>query len=704
MNKKFIHVRQKENYDCGAACVSTMLKTYGLNISNKQINKSLKMNQYGTSMLSISRFLNQNGLSNKVYNVGDKLSEFIHELPLPCIAVIDNENMNHYIVIHDCRGSNLFVSDPLDFKLRNVSISDFKQTFSGILLLIEEVTPSDDNKSKMKKDPIYKKHLISFFKDNKKFLIYTFILSIFVTAFGVTSSFFTGILVDVVIPGSLSETLNFFALIFIGFAILQCSFQYLRDRLIIKTARKIEKNLTKKYFRHLLKLKQPSFRNREVGQYISRFNDALTLTEMFSRTLITSIVDLLLIFISGVLLFNVSSTLFLLALMPILLYVGISYLFFDKLALKNRKAMEKHADVNSFFIQTLSGIDNIKALNKEKNIEEINKQKLQNYIDDGLKLDRTNVLNMYFKNIVQLLFPILILWIGGKQILASNLTLGALFTFLSLMNYFFTSIQNIVNLQPYIQKSIIAAERFFNIIEHDKTEENQHSGVLGNQIESISLRDLDYSYKSGTTVLKNVNISLEKGESAVFVGRSGLGKSTLGKILIKFLEVENGKVFINNQDINTIDTNSIRSRVTYLNDKSFFVKGTILENLCLGSQYSRSEIESACEIACIKDFIEALPGDYEFKLRENANNISLGQAQRLSLARAILNKPDVLILDEVLSNIDEENAKQIMLNLKKLDLIKVFINHNVYLNEYYDKIYTFTDKSIILSERKIEAL
>ncbi|KZM53255.1 pallidocin leader peptidase/ABC transporter [Aeribacillus pallidus] len=701
--RKFAHVRQQENYDCGAACVATILEHYGIDSNLNELKDRLKTNGYGTSLLSISKLLNEVGLTNKVYNVNDSIEKVIRNIELPCLAVVNNGNTSHYIVIHKINGNDLVISDPLDYKIRKEKITKFKTYFAGILMVIypsNNFYIESNKKSKLKNN--YRKRFFNFLKGNKIFLFWTFVLSLLLTIFGVTLSYFTGILVDEIIPNNLTETLNFIALAFILLAIIQCTFQYFRDRLIVKTARKIEKVLTERYFSHLLQMPYLSIKNREVGEFISRFNDALTLTELFSNTLITAIVDLLLIFISGALLYYVSSDLFLVALMPIVLYIVITYLFFDKLSLKNRKVMEKHADVNAFFIQALNGIENIKSLNKENNIQEINKIKLYSYIDAGLQLDNTNVLSMYFKNIVQFIFPIMILWIGGKQILAAKLTLGALFTFISLMNYFFTSIQKVVNLQPYIQKAIVAAERFFDILDYNLIESCNKGEKINNKINLVDVRNLTFKYNDNNLIFNNVSLSIHRGETIAFVGQSGSGKSTLAKLLVKFLDVEDNSIFINGKDLNEIDVNSLRKRIFYISDKKFFVKGTILDNLCLGGDFKQSDIDEACKIACIYDFINELPGKYNFHLQENASNISLGQAQRLSLARALLHKPDVLILDEVISNIDKDNAISIMNNLKNIDIIKIFINHNIYLKDYYDKVYIFSDNNINLLERNLE--
>nr|WP_285289439.1 ATP-binding cassette domain-containing protein [Bacillus sp. ISL-57] len=181
---------------------------------------------------------------------------------------------------------------------------------------------------------------------------------------------------------------------------------------------------------------------------------------------------------------------------------------------------------------------------------------------------------------------------------------------------------------------------------------------------------------------------------------SGSGKSTLAKLIVKLYQCGDNQIFINNLDICSINTDSLRKKVLYLSQNTFFLKGTIKENLCLGKEFSAEDIDEACRLACMDNTIKNLPYQYNYTLSEDASNLSIGQKQRLSIARALLHKPDVIIFDEITSNIDKGNTDKIMENLKSYNGIKLFITHKIEDLDYFDKVYTIKQKTIHLQERR----
>ncbi|MDA7027083.1 peptidase domain-containing ABC transporter [Bacillus sp. CLL-7-23] len=688
--KKITHKIQHTDYDCGAACVAMVLKHYNIDYNFNDLKYKLGTDVNGTQLLSIYETLNWFEFKSKVYRIKEKVETVLNHITLPCIALLNNENENHYVVIHKVTHKSILVSDPLISKVKKEKMESFIGKFSGFILIAEPQKIHYFKKSKQKESS-YLSKFVNFLKTEKIFLILTFFLSLLLTVFGVSTSFFSGILIDGILPHNLDSVLYIFALLFIFFAFFQALFQFLRDKLIIKMSIKLEKKLTTRYFNHLLKIPVFQTRNKEIGEFISRFNDVLTISQTFSYTLIATLVDFLLIFISGYLMFHVSYQLFLLTIVPVLLYLVICYLFFDNIGNKNRKVMESKANVNSFFIQTLSGIENVKALNIEKRISTLNDSKFNIYMNKLLELQNTNNISQFLKNIIQYVFPVVILWIGGNLVLSSQLTIGKLVTFLSLSAFFFTSVQNIANIQAEIQQSFIAADRVLDVLTSNIVEDIKSGQKIKGKINSIRFRDLSFSYKN-RPIFDGISFEIGKNETVSFIGESGCGKSTLAKLLIKFLETKKGEIYINNINIKDINIKSLREKICYINDKHFFIPGTVRENLTLGGSFSDDEIIKACEVACIHDYINKLNKEYNHILLEGTSNFSLGQAQRLSIARAVLHKPDVLILDEVLSNVDEENAIKIVENLKNIDIITIFINHNSYLFGYYDKVFDFSKK------------
>ncbi|MCY9031322.1 ATP-binding cassette domain-containing protein, partial [Bacillus inaquosorum] len=183
----------------------------------------------------------------------------------------------------------------------------------------------------------------------------------------------------------------------------------------------------------------------------------------------------------------------------------------------------------------------------------------------------------------------------------------------------------------------------------------------------------------------------------IIIGESGTGKSTFAKSLSKLYKVPDNKIYLNGLDINRYNHLSIRKRIVYIDENPFLFKGTIKENLCMGENFDQDEIENACIISQCHEFICKLDKQYSYKLSENGSNLSTGQKQRLALARAILHQPQVLILDESLSNIDPDNTKLIYENLHRMHCLIILITHNDSSNFKYNKKLVFRNNRIIES-------
>lgn len=161
-----------------------------------------------------------------------------------------------------------------------------------------------------------------------------------------------------------------------------------------------------------------------------------------------------------------------------------------------------------------------------------------------------------------------------------------------------------------------------------------------------------------------------------------------------------GKITINNTDLQSINSKSLRSKIHYISNNKFIITGSIYENLCLGKEFKTNDILNACHNACILEFIESLPKKFDTIILESGKNLSLGQAQRLLIARTLLHNPEVVIFDESMSNIDKTNKKIIMNNLSSYNFIKIFITHDP-INEYYDKVFEIKDKNLKLINQSI---
>jgi ATP-binding cassette subfamily B protein len=274
---------------------------------------------------------------------------------------------------------------------------------------------------------------------------------------------------------------------------------------------------------------------------------------------------------------------------------------------------------------------------------------------------------------------LVLLWAGTLEVIKGNMTVGSLVTFYSLLNYFLSPIQNLVELQGTLQSALVAADRLNDIL--DLSPEASGDQDI-NEIHEIALEDVSFRYGNRDLILKNLSLSAHKGEQIALTGESGCGKSTVTKLLMGLYDPEKGSVKINGKDVKEYSLKAVRDRIAYVPQSTFFFADTIKANLFLGLEENKipteEELEKVLDLCCC-DFIKRLPFGIESMLDENGANLSGGQRQRLAIARAILRKPELLILDEATSALDNITEYRIQSALRKLcsNMIVVTIAHRL---------------------------
>ena len=232
--------------------------------------------------------------------------------------------------------------------------------------------------------------------------------------------------------------------------------------------------------------------------------------------------------------------------------------------------------------------------------------------------------------------------------------------------------------------------------EQTKNESEEEISLL----QPIKIRDLTFSYGTRANVLEHVSMEIQPGDRIAVIGQSGSGKTTLAKLLLRFYEVKPGAIRIGNQNLNEISHAVLRSKMAYISQNNFLFSGTIHDNLTLGrNDIPMREVAEACKQSRADEFIMQLPGGYDTRLEENGSNLSGGQRQRLAIARALLRKPEVLIMDEATSNLDSETEKDIQTTIDELagKITIIIIAHRLGTIRNCDEIYVMNHGHIIES-------
>lgn len=655
--KKYYCIKQHDYKDCGCACLATICKSYGLKYPISKIREVAGTDKEGTSALGVIKAAEKLGFSAKGIKA-NKPEDIFGEIPLPAIAhvVIDN-TMLHYVVIHKISEKEIIIADPAKGIVKYKPI-EFFNIWTGILIII---TPTSDFKKGNEVKGVFTR-FFELLKPQKGLLIHIFLASILITVFGIIGSFYFKFLLDDIVPNNLKQSLTIFSIGFIVLAIFKIIMEAFRTQLLIHLGQKLDIPLMLGYYEHVINLPMSFFGTREIGEVISRFNDASNIRQAISGVALTMMIDVFMVLIGGGILYSQSPSLFGLTIIPLVIYGIIVYSFKSSIEKVNRETMEKNSKLTSYLIESLNGIETIKAFNSEREVNLETEKRFIKFIKAIFKNERINNIQVTFKRLVESIFAIIVLWIGSTQVLSGSISFGELLTFNALLAYFLDPIENIINLQPTVQTALVAAERLSEILdlELEKSEQEDKKIKPKSLKGNIEFKNIDFRYGTRNLILKNINMTIKKGERIALVGESGSGKTTLAKLLLNFYKCENGEILVNNYNLLDINVESLRDKIAYISQETFLFNGTILENLILGNPYlTYEEVIDACEKAQIHDFINSLPLRYNTLVEENGSNFSGGQKQRLSIARAILRKPEILIMDEATSNLDSITEKAI---------------------------------------------
>ncbi|TFF66059.1 peptidase domain-containing ABC transporter [Helcococcus ovis] len=655
MLKKYHSTLQHDQSDCAAAVVSTIIKTYGLELSIMKIREIIGTDIYGTTVKGVVYGLEKLNFSVKA--VRFKLSDLNKKVTLPAILQVKTlSGENHFIVLHKILRNNKFLIDDPAIGLKKINNEELDKIFLGIAIFM--IPKSDFEVKKDKSGSMFNifKQLIL---PQKKLFITIIFTSLLLSIFGILSSIFSKILMDEVIPYKLKNTLFVFLFVFGLVSILQTMLSAFRKHILLFLSRKVDIPVLMGYYNHIIHLPYIFFSSRKTGDIITRFQDAMTIKDIFTSVSISLILDIGLSLISTIVLININLKLFLILFVMVLINIILIYIFKKPYKEINKKQMEAGAVLNSQLIESLQNVNTVKALNDEENQLEKLEYKFVNTLKIAYEEGVLSNIQGSISSLINTLGGIIFMAVGALFIIDGKMSIGDLLVFQSISQYFTEPIQNLVGLQLTFQESSIAINRLNELMDLKREDENIEHKIKNIDLKKdINFDDLSFAYGSRPNLLNNFNLNIKQGEKFAFVGDSGAGKSTIVKLLLKFIEPNAGKISIGEYDLSDIDSYFLRNKIAYIPQEIELFSGTIIENLKIGNQNaSYEEIISVCKMVGIHNTIDRLQNKYMSYIEEKGGNLSGGEKQRLAIARALLSDSDIYIFDEATSNLDSFSEK-----------------------------------------------
>lgn len=692
--KTYTYVRQHDEKDCGAACLATVAKAHGLMLSVTKIRDLAGTDLQGTSAYGVIQAADKLGFTAK--GVRGDMDAFFSDFPLPAIAhTVVNGNFTHYVVIHEINKEQVIIADPAQ-GIRKLKPQEFFQMWTGVLILM---TPKATFERGNHQKGLFERFFF-LVKPQFNLLTHIFFASILYTLLGVLGAFYFKFLMDDIVPYGITGTLHVISIGVIGLGLFKIVLSTFRSYLLAHLSIRIDIPLILGYYDHVLKLPMTFFSTRKTGEILSRFSDAGHIREAISGVTLTVMIDTLMALVGGVLLYLSNPTLFAIALSMVVIY-GVTVLSFNGPYRKlNQKLMEDGAVLNAYLYESVSGVDTLKAFCAEKEASERTEKLYVQQLRESLRLMKLNFFRNAITGTVSLVGGTLILWIGAYKVILGELTLGQLMVFNSLLAYFVEPVSNLINLQPQMQTAIVAADRLGEILELELERSIQESKKMkpSDLKGDIRVEHLDFRYGTRGLVLKAIDLHIRQGERIAFVGESGSGKTTLAKLFLQYYQPEKGDIYISENNLKDIQLDTLREKIAYVHQETFLFSGSIMENLTLGNpEITMDEVVEACKQAQAHEFICQMPLRYESRLEENASNLSGGQRQRLAIARALLKRPDILILDEATSNLDMVTERALQETIESLDnqMTIILIAHRLSTIKSCERIFVFENGHII---------
>jgi len=535
------------------------------------------------------------------------------------------------------------------------------------------------------------RRLIRYLYPYRWIVITSVLLLLVVSGLRLVGPYLTKIAIDQHITPGKYEGLTNIALLFFCALVFQLIFSFVQTYLMNWTGQKIMYDLRMEIFSHIQRLHMGHFDRNPVGRLITRMtSDVDVLNELFTAGVISIFGDFFsLIGIVIVMVWlNWKLALISFSVIPLLFLATI--IFKIKVRGSYRQVRGCVAKINTFLQENITGMSVVQIFVQEnrkfKEFEERNSEHLQ-----------ANLQSIFYYavfypvvNLIGALAIGLIIWYGGNRVLEGILTLGALVAFIQYSENFFKPISDLSEKFNILQSAMASSERIFNLLDTKSDILPPEKPIKLEQVRGkIEFKNVSFSYKSNTPVLKNINLSIEPGEKIAIVGATGSGKSTLINLLCRFYDVQKGKIEVDGINVKDLNLDSLRSALSVVLQDVFLFRGSIEDNIRLWGQVigTKTVVEVAQKVHA-DSFIQKLPNGYSTLVSERGAGLSVGQRQLLAFARALAQNPRILVLDEATSSVDTETELIIQDALNELMKLRtcLIIAHRLSTIQNCDRI------------------
>mgnify|MGYP002580782071 FL=1 len=668
--------------DCGICSLLTIVRYYNGNYSKEYLRTITNTTKDGVTAFALLEAAKNIGF-DAVGVTGDALD--IAKKNLPCIAhVVIQNKYKHFLVIYkiDKKNKVIMLADPSQ-GLVKMNVSDFEKMSTKVFLFLKpnKKIPYVKNESKVK-NIIY-----NFLSENKMSLFIILILSFLYNIISIMTSFNFQLIMNYALKYGSKYNLYIIFISMLILYILKELLIYIRNLVVNFISLKLDYSLITSVYSHILSLPYSYYRNRPVGEVIMRINDLSELKDSVSQLIVTFLLDIFLIIITLIFLYMINFKLTLIVIFVLILYFLVTFIY-NKFLFKMIRLNKKDSSaVNTFMVESIEGVMSIRGSNTFLQFKDKFSSLYNNFIISSYNFfKKYNTLN-FLNNFLISILIVVIITMGSIFVIDGNMDSSSIITYYSVLCFFLEPVKNVANFDVVVKKSRISIERIEELLMVEEEKILLDNQKITGKLKNILFKDVTFSYDFKNNVVNKLNLKIDEGEKVVIYGKSGSGKSTVAKILTRYLDVERGKVFINGYDINDYNLWSIREGITYVSQNEFLLTDTIYNNINMKGTRDAEYIFDVCKMIGVDKIVKFKNGGYNMILEENGSNISGGERERILLARAFVRDSDIYILDESFSEIDSLSEREILGKIfsKYKDKMIIVISHRMDNNDLYDR-------------------
>lgn len=677
-------VLQDGNKDCGICSLLSIIRHYGGDVSKEYLRELTGTTKTGVSFYQLLTSARELGFSCE--GVKGELS-FLDSSRLPCIAhIVYQKKYQHFVVVYKVypKEQQVLLMDPAKGKVV-VSYAEFQMLSSGYFLYLMPV----------KTLPIYheKKTLSlfiqSFCKKRRFYLFSIFFLSILCVVFQVITAFHFQYLFDYSVQFSIIDSI-FQLSLFLGL-IYSCYLfaGMLKQILMIKVSFLFDEELMQYVYKQILLLPYLFFKNRTLGEVLERFQDVVKVKDFFLQLFVTVVTDVFFFLIFSWLLFRIHSYFLILFLFYFLLSFCLGVSLYRIKRKKQKKILSRSDFFQSFLVESFQNVDTIKGLHLEYDFLNQFEKRYHSYLIRSYQLNRILLLEESGQQILYYLMLLIFYGIGAYFLIHGTFSIAQFFICQYIFQYLLGCGNRFLSFFFDSYQIPIAISRIQDLFTLFR--ENFDGGTYYQLMKldgDIVFSQLSFSYSS-RPLFSDFSLVIPAHTKVLFTGESGGGKSSLVKILMRYLEVPYGMVRIGGFDINHLHLELLRSRISYVTGNEFLFSNTLLYNITLNRDVSQEKVDEISQMVKLDTLLSKLPMGYQSMVEENGFNFSSGERQKILLARALLKNSDIYIFDEAFHQIDVDQERIILCNIFSYlkDKTVIVISHRLQHLELYDAKY-----------------